>query len=183
MHDLPEFEEHLTDMLDTHLRKRADYSGDDPLENFDRAARVISWFENPRDIAFVVPIITKIARLATLLNREQDQTGAPLNEPVADSFKDIGAYVNLWWCAWGRRPASPNQCQETDSGDGKGARLSLGQDCPSPGERTRRIEHLLQHEHKLNEERIAVLKELDWLHNTAGGNSVGRGDVGNLRQG
>ncbi len=76
-----------------HACKNQDYAGNgNPFENFERSAEVMSWFNDARDKAFVNLIATKLARLATLLNKD----GAPLNESIQDSFDDLTTYCGLW---------------------------------------------------------------------------------------
>lgn len=83
--------------ITTHIKKNEDYSGPaSPFENFDRAAYLTSWFENHQDKAYVNHIATKLARLATLLNKEYAGFDGPNNEAVEDSFLDLFNYVGLW---------------------------------------------------------------------------------------
>lgn len=107
---LKEFGQHLEMMRVIHEKKNKDYADEsNPLENFERTATVLDWFHNPRDQAYVALIVTKLARLATLLNKEFDATLGegekvkPENEPVTDSFLDLNTYSNLWWCDYDRR--------------------------------------------------------------------------------
>lgn len=75
-----------------HDKKNNDYAAGDPYENFMRAAEVTSWFNNKEDKPFVNHIATKMARLATLLNSENE----PNNESIDDSFLDLATYCILW---------------------------------------------------------------------------------------
>ena len=76
-----------------HEKKNQDYAakGKD-YENFERAAELISWFKNDHDKTYVNHIGTKLARLATLLNSENE----PNNESIDDSFLDLCTYCILW---------------------------------------------------------------------------------------
>lgn len=104
MPKLPEFSRHLEKMEDIHKRKNEDYAEGDPLENFNRAADLISWFDNPSDATYVNHIATKLARLATLLNKKYINPDLePNNESIDDSFLDLNTYANLWWCDYERR--------------------------------------------------------------------------------
>lgn len=102
---LPYFLEMLERARDTHIKKNEDYAAaSNPLENFDRAASLISWFSNNQDKTYVNHIATKLARLATLLNKQYERDtslasnvdATPNNEPIDDSFLDLFNYVALW---------------------------------------------------------------------------------------
>lgn len=82
----------LQRMKEIHEKKNADYSNIRFFENFERSAELASWFNNSIDKSFVTLIGTKLARLATLLNKE----GAPNNESIDDSFLDLTVYCGLW---------------------------------------------------------------------------------------
>lgn len=76
-----------------HEKKNADYaSNDNPFENFERSGNLAEWFNDPIDKSFVILIGTKLARLATLLNKDE----VPNNESIDDSFLDLATYVVLW---------------------------------------------------------------------------------------
>lgn len=91
-----QFVETLQLMKDIHELKNADYSGNNnPFENFERSALIAEWFKNPIDKSFLVLIGTKLARLATLLNKKADGI-EPNNESIDDSFLDLATYVVLW---------------------------------------------------------------------------------------
>lgn len=76
-----------------HQKKNEDYAtSGNPFENFHRSAIIASWFKNDIDKAFTILIGTKLARLATLLQKE---TG-PNNESIEDSFLDLSTYCILW---------------------------------------------------------------------------------------
>lgn len=92
MPQIAEFKHLLERMKAIHEKKNDDYAQGDPFENFIRSAEVISWFEDNQDKVFVALITTKIARLATLLNKK----GVPNNESVQDSFLDLTVYCALW---------------------------------------------------------------------------------------
>jgi hypothetical protein len=90
---IPEFVKTLEDMRDIHEKKNRDYAGNNnPFENFERAATITEWFNDPVDKSFVNLIGTKLARLSTLLNR----ITPPNNESIDDSFLDLATYIVLW---------------------------------------------------------------------------------------
>jgi len=60
-------------------------------ENFERVAQVVSWFSNPQDQVFVTLIMTKLVRLAVLLDKKK-----PKNESIIDTFIDGANYFALW---------------------------------------------------------------------------------------
>lgn len=91
MPQIPEFMQLLEKMKEIHEKKNNDYAAT-PFENFQRSAEVSSWFKFDTDKAFVVLIATKLARLATLLNKGV----MPENESVNDSFLDLTTYCALW---------------------------------------------------------------------------------------
>ena len=75
--------------------KGVDYTSNvktNQFENFDRAAMIASWFNDPFDKPFAVLIGVKLARLATLINK----TGEPNHESVIDTFIDLTNYCALW---------------------------------------------------------------------------------------
>ncbi len=72
--------------------KREDYSDGTVHQNFERSSLVIDWFSHDIDKVYVTLISTKLARLATLLNKE----GKPKNESIEDSFIDLVNYCALW---------------------------------------------------------------------------------------
>jgi len=93
MSRIPDFLESLEKMKNVHIKKNEDYaSPNNPFSNFDVSEYGLSLFNNPRDGAFVWPIFTKLARLATLLNSSK----TPNNESIEDTFIDIANYVLLW---------------------------------------------------------------------------------------
>lgn len=93
MPPIKEFVELLDKMRDIHAKKNADYAQEySPFENFERSALISSWFESDDDKVYVVLISTKLARLATLLNKN----GKPNNESIEDSFLDLTTYCGLW---------------------------------------------------------------------------------------
>lgn len=61
------------------------------FENFERVASVVSWFKNPQDQVFVSLLMTKIARLAVLLDAKK-----PKHESIEDTFIDLTNYSALW---------------------------------------------------------------------------------------
>lgn len=72
--------------------KREDYSDGTVHQNFERSEFVVGWFREDIDKVYVTLITTKLARLATLLNKE----GPPKNESIYDSFVDLVNYCSLW---------------------------------------------------------------------------------------
>jgi len=91
---IPEVEVILNQIKVIHEKKNQDYSAkDNAYENFERASRLISWFNNDIDKTFVNHIATKLARLATLLNNMQ----TPQNESIEDSYLDLCVYCILWY--------------------------------------------------------------------------------------
>lgn len=93
MPPIPSVIEMLRNIEEIHRKKNEDYAATgSPFENFERSAQVAEWFNDPIDKPFVVLIATKLARLATLLNKEQ----GPNNESIEDSFLDLATYCILW---------------------------------------------------------------------------------------
>lgn len=82
----------LKNIEQIHDKKAADYASV-PFENFHRSAELMSWFLDNQDKAFVNLIGTKLARLATLLNKKDK----PNNESIEDSFLDLCTYCVLWY--------------------------------------------------------------------------------------
>lgn len=77
------------------IGKRQDYvtvPDKDNHENFKRSAEVASWFKNDRDKPYAVLIATKLARLGSLLSKEDK----PNNESIEDTFIDLINYAALW---------------------------------------------------------------------------------------
>lgn len=93
MPPIEDFMKSLDIMREVHIRKNEDYSSSTvPFENFERQALIQSWFKHDIDKAFAGLIALKLARLATLLNKE----GAPNNESIEDTFIDMANYTLLW---------------------------------------------------------------------------------------
>lgn len=88
----PEFKPILERMDAVHQKKNHDYAtSDNPYSNFDRAAVLASWFDDPADRVFASIIGIKLARLAEL------HTGkTPLNESLDDNHLDLDNYCVLW---------------------------------------------------------------------------------------
>ena len=86
-----EFLELLENAKATHEKKNTDYAAISPFENFERCAEVMSWFKHDIDKAFACLVTVKLARLATLLNKNEP----PNNESVEDSFLDLFVYSGL----------------------------------------------------------------------------------------
>jgi hypothetical protein len=91
---MPEFLEILETMKTTHIKKNDDYAGNNnPHENFIRQEEIMSWFKHDRDKVYAGMIALKLARLATLLNKE----GPPNNESIEDTLcVDLPNYAVLW---------------------------------------------------------------------------------------
>jgi hypothetical protein len=86
--------------------KRHDYtSTTNRHENFERVALVQSWFKSDIDKPYVVLIITKIARLAALLDAKE-----PRNESIEDTFFDLVNYCALWADMRTESVVKPPQC-------------------------------------------------------------------------
>ena len=132
------FEKVTRRMLETFLKKNADYAGDkDPYFNFEYAAAVAEPFTNPVDRVFATLLGVKLARLAVL----KSSGAAPKNEPVADSHMDLSTYAAIWE-AWGLDGAQPlhehdifDPTGEADGGLAQclvcnGAEGSLPTECP-----------------------------------------------------
>lgn len=100
---IPEVDTILDKIRDIHKKKNDDYAAQGKqFENFERSAEIMSWFDFHIDLAFVWPIATKLARLATLLNKKRKGEGGPNNESVDDSFLDLVTYCILWWACYKR---------------------------------------------------------------------------------
>ncbi len=85
-----------------HLKKSQDYTTNtevNPHENFERAALIASWFP-VKYAAFAVLIGTKLARLASLLTKEEQSGYSPNNESTDDSFLDLLTYSGLFFSFW-----------------------------------------------------------------------------------
>lgn len=94
-----EFLDLLEKSKQIHELKNEDYTSGNVDENFDRMAIVSEWFDNSLDRVFTTMITVKLARLATLLNKDE----SPNNEPIKDSFLDLFTYVGLWAANYERR--------------------------------------------------------------------------------
>lgn len=96
---IPAVLEMLNKIEEIHSRKGKDYAAaENPFENFERSATVISWFKLEEDKVFATLISTKMAKLATLLNSGDK----PMNESIEDSFIDLATYCILWYAAYKR---------------------------------------------------------------------------------
>ena len=71
--------------------KKNDYTVHHSHENFRRSAHVAGWFHLDRDKVYIIQIVNKIARLASLLGQKE-----PKNESVEDTFLDLVNYCALW---------------------------------------------------------------------------------------
>lgn len=88
--------------------KQQDYtSGTNRMENFERSSFIASWFKNDEDKSFAVLIGTKLARLASLLNKNNNRDSKPNFESIEDTFKDAINYFALW---------GENSCPDYTSG-------------------------------------------------------------------
>lgn len=82
----------LEKMNKVHQEKNHDYAqAGSPFSNFERAAIIVSWFNNPIDQVFAGLIGIKIARLAELCNGKM-----PKNESIDDNGLDLANYAGLW---------------------------------------------------------------------------------------
>lgn len=100
MSKIPEFLEALKIMEKVHISKNEDYADpSNPFSNFDVQAYISSLFKNDRDKVFACMIAVKLARLATLLNKEDK----PNNESIEDTFIDQANYTLLWRSDYIRR--------------------------------------------------------------------------------
>jgi hypothetical protein len=77
-----------------HKKKTADYSGDNPdaHSNFKVAEYLSSLFNRPEDKGYAYMLGIKLARIATLRNKD----GKPNNESIEDSQMDMACYVLIW---------------------------------------------------------------------------------------
>lgn len=92
-----------------HLKKSQDYTTNaevNPHENFERAALIASWFP-VKYAAFAVLIGTKLARLASLLTKEEQSDYSPNNESTDDSFLDLLTYSGLFFSFWKSKHRMP----------------------------------------------------------------------------
>jgi hypothetical protein len=95
MSRIPGFIDSLDRIRKIHESKNEDYAvPGSPFSNFDVTEYILGLFRNDRDKTFVWPIATKIARIANLLNSNNE----PNNESIDDSLLDIANYVLLWRC-------------------------------------------------------------------------------------
>lgn len=95
--EIQDFLDSLDKMRTIHKRKNEDYSSDEGLDNFDRSQVLVEWFKNPADKVFAAVIGIKLARLASLLNKEYENPNAvPNNESIDDTFIDSANYTLLW---------------------------------------------------------------------------------------
>lgn len=103
---ISEFLNLLEQMELIHEKKNQDYADQsNQFENFERSAELMSWFAHDSDKAFISLIGTKLARLATLLNKED----TPNNESIEDSFLDLCTYCVLWASYHKRREVSKRE--------------------------------------------------------------------------
>lgn len=120
---IKEFTDLLTEMQAIHSKKNEDYANqDNQFESFERSAELMSWFARDTDKAFSSLIGTKLARLATLLNKEI----APNNESIEDSFLDLCTYCALW-ASYHKRLSRPREApivEYTDRGNYPNGHLS-----------------------------------------------------------
>lgn len=110
---IPEFEKLVIKMLEVHKSKSADYaSTDDPLSNFKVQEYFSSLFKHDKDKVFASIIGIKIARLSTLLSKEE----TPNNESIEDTFLDACNYFALWYCSYIKnKPLFSNKYREGSS--------------------------------------------------------------------
>lgn len=112
----------LNEALKLQTSKRSDYTSANSgqYQNFERVASVVEWFKDPQDQVFVTLIMTKIARLAALLEKGHDK---PKHESVYDTFVDLTNYSSLWagkrmeFCEGELRDSLPMQEEHRSSWD------------------------------------------------------------------
>lgn len=85
-------EQILLDGANLMKSKREDYSDGTIHQNFERSELIVRWFNEDIDKVYITLITTKLARLATLLNKSTE----PNNESIKDSFVDLTNYCALW---------------------------------------------------------------------------------------
>jgi hypothetical protein len=92
---VPNFIQILDRMKAIHEKKNQDYSvSSDAFSNFEQAAVIASWFNDPVAKVFATMIGIKLSRIANLLNKG----GTPNNESLDDSFLDNETYALLFHC-------------------------------------------------------------------------------------
>jgi hypothetical protein len=92
---VPNFIQQLDRMKAIHEKKSQDYStNNEAFSNFEQAAVIASWFNNPTAKVFATMIGIKLSRIANLLNKG----GEPNNESLDDSFLDNDTYSVLFHC-------------------------------------------------------------------------------------
>jgi hypothetical protein len=93
----------LKRMEQIHSLKAQDYtSGENEYENFERANIIASWFPD-RYKSFAILIGNKLARLGSLLCKEETNNYQPNNESTDDSFLDLSTYCVLFFGFWKSR--------------------------------------------------------------------------------
>jgi hypothetical protein len=96
----------VKEIAELHDRKNSDYAADDnPYSNFEFAAAVAKDFADPVDRVFATMMGIKLARLAQLRSGKD-----PLNEPVADTFRDLANYAVIWASYWDKPFVKPCPC-------------------------------------------------------------------------
>src|SRR4051812_27218090 len=92
----PHYLKLVQELTEIHERKNTDYaSADDPYSNFIYADMMMEPFKNyPVHRVFVALLGVKLARMSQLLSGR-----TPLNESLADSFRDEPNY-NLIWASY-----------------------------------------------------------------------------------
>jgi hypothetical protein len=102
----PKYDRIVRDISALHERKVHDYAAStNPYSNFEFAAAVAKDFADPVDRVFATMIGIKLARLAQLRSGKD-----PLNEPVADTFKDLANYAVIWASYWDKPCVEPQCC-------------------------------------------------------------------------
>ena len=89
----PKFLKLLDEMKEIHNKKNDDYAENDPYDNFTFAARLAERFDDPVDKVFVTLIGIKLCRLAVLTRKGK---GAPNNESILDTRRDLAVYAAIW---------------------------------------------------------------------------------------
>lgn len=94
---VPNFVEILDRMKDIHNRKNQDYSkNDSAFSNFEQAAVIASWVNDPVMKVFFTMIGIKLSRIANLMNKDT----TPNFESLDDTFLDNETYSTLMHAYW-----------------------------------------------------------------------------------
>ena len=98
---VPNFDQILKRIEEIHNRKNKDYStNEDAFSNFEQAAVIASWVNDPVLKVFFTLIGVKLSRLANLVNKG----GVPNNESLDDTLLDNDTYSILMHAYWLSKP-------------------------------------------------------------------------------